>query len=121
MRRQAPDRVEELLHGRTPSHHPVEFEAACQLAVGRQEALPSVDTVSNGVEQLPKALEIERFAQIVERAELDGFDARVHRRVSGHQDHLACRIGVADGAEDVEPSHFGHVSIEKRNIRLERR
>ena len=121
MRRQAPDRVEELLHHGAPSHHPVEFEAACQLAVRRQEALPPIDTVSNGAEELRKAREIQRFAQIVERAQLDGLDGQVHRRVSDHQDHLALRVDVADGAEDIEPSYLGHVSVEEGDVGLERR
>ena len=99
----------------------MEFEAVCQRAVRRQEPLPPINTVSNGVEQPAKAFEIQRFAPIVERAELDGFDGRVHRRVSGHPDHLACRIGAADRTQDLEPSHLGHFSVKEGDVRLERR
>ena len=67
------------------------------------------------------ALEVERLAQVIERAELDGFDRRVHRGLCGHQDHLARRVGVADGPQDLEPSHLGHVPIEERDVGVDRR
>ena len=115
------DQVEQLLHRGTSPHHPVEFEVARQLDVRVHEPLPPLDAVSNGAEQLAEAIEIEWLGHVIERAELDGVDGRVHRRVSGHQDHLTLGVDVPDGAEDIEPSHFRHVLVEERDVGLERR
>ena len=91
VRRQPPHEIEQLLHHRAAAHHPVELETVGDVGVGRQQALPAGDAVAHAAEQLAQPVEVERLAQVVERAELHRFDRRFHRGLGRHQDHLAIR------------------------------
>ena len=89
VRRQPADRIEQLLHRRAAADHPLEFEAARELAVDGQEQPPALDAALDRREQLAQPLEVERLAQIVERAELDRFDRGIDRAVRRHENYLA--------------------------------
>jgi hypothetical protein len=117
--RQPADRVEQLLHDRASPDHAVELELAGELAVGHQQPLPAGKAVAHGVEQPLQAIPIERLTEVIQRAKLDGFDRRVHRRMGGHQDHVAGRMGLAYRAKQIQPTDLGHAQIDERDIGLQ--
>ncbi len=116
MRRQAPDHPEQLLHQRAAADHPAELQAARHVALDRQQAAAALEIVADAGQQLLEAREVERLAQIVGGAELDRLDRGLDRRVAGHQDRLAARIDVADGAQHVEAADVRHPQIDHDQI-----
>ena len=76
----------------------------------------ALDFFRHAGQQLLEPCEVDRLAQIVHRAELDGIDGGVDRRVAGHQHGLAARIDVANGAQHVEPADVGHAQIDQDQV-----
>ena len=96
--------------------HPAELEPPRHVALDRQQAAAPLDVVAHAGEQLLEAREVERLAQIVDRAELDRLDRRIDGGVAGHQHRLAVRIDVADGAQHVEAADVRHPQIDHRDV-----
>ena len=82
----------------------------------RQDAAPAIDLLAHAREQLIEPAEVERLAQVVHRAELDGLDRGVDRRVAGHQDGLTMRIDIADRAQDVEAADLRHPQVDHDEV-----
>ena len=113
-RREAADGAHEVAHrGRAPDH-PVDLAG-----VGLGLALllaPLGDVGPDLGQQLLDASDVERLAQVVHRADLDGFDRGLDARVAGHEDHLAARVGLVDRAEDLQAVHAGHPQIDHHEV-----
>ena len=77
VRREAPDRVEQLLHGRAASDHAAEGERLGDLGVDLQQPLPALDALADARQQPAETCEIERLADVVERAQLHRLDGGV--------------------------------------------
>lgn len=118
MRRQPPDRVEQLLHLRAAADQPVELEGTRRLSVGSQQGATSRDTAPNGGEDVVQTSEIKRFAEVIECTQLHSLDGRIPRRVTGHQDHLTRRGDVVNGSQHVQPADVGHAQINNHGIRF---
>src|SRR5687768_12851779 len=72
--REPSNHVEQLLHGRAAADHAAELEARRELAVGCHEPLPPIDAETDGGEQLPQPREVDWLTEVIERAQLYGFD-----------------------------------------------
>ena len=121
VRRQPSHGIEQLLHDGTATDQAVELELAGELTVRGEEALAATETVSDGVEQSPEPLEVEGLADVVKRAELDGVDGGIDRRMSGHQDHFTCRMNVADRSQHLEAADLRQPQVNDCPVGLETR
>ena len=82
----------------------------------REQAASALEIVAHAGEQLLEALEVDRLAQVVGRSELDRFDGGLDRRVAGHQDRLAARIDLANGAQHVEAADVRHPQVDHHDV-----
>ena len=80
IRREATHRVEELLHARASADQSVEFELAGDVGVDAEQCFASLDALAHRDQQLAQSIDVERLRDVVERARLDRFDGRIHRR-----------------------------------------
>jgi hypothetical protein len=70
-------------------------------------------------QQRAETLEVERFDEVVERPELDGFDCRIDGGVTGHQDDGAFGLEGANGPEHFQPVELRHLKVHENNVRTQ--
>ena len=116
VRRQPPDQAEQLLHRRSAPDHRTELQLAGDVALDGGHAVPPPVLVTNALEQVLEAAEVERLRQIVPGAQLDGFDGRVDGGMPGHQHDLAGRVGDADRAQHLDSVQPRHSQIYDRQV-----
>jgi hypothetical protein len=116
VRREAADHPEQLLHGGAAADHAGKLEPAGDVPLEREQASALVDLLGHRRQQLLEPAKVERFAQVVHRAQLDRFDGGVDRGVAGHQDGLAMRIGLTDRPQDVKTTDVGHPQIDHQQV-----
>jgi len=68
-----------------------------------------------------QAPEVDRLLQVIARAELDGRDRRVDRRVAGQQDDVAVGVRLADRLQHVESAELRHLQVDDGHVGIELR
>ncbi len=114
VRRQPPDRVEQLLHDGASADHPAVFEALGRLAVRGKRVAAAIEAFADAREQFLQTFEVERLRDVVAGAELHRLDGALHRRLRGHEDDLARRRRLAHRAKDFEAADVRHLQIDQR-------
>ena len=89
------------------------FATSCSASSSRRRRAA---VVAHDREQMVEPREIERLGQVVDGAQLDGFDGAVDRRVAAHQNDLAVGIGLADGAQDLDATDVGQTQIDGGDV-----
>ena len=121
VRREAADRVEELLHAGAAPDEAVELELASDVGVDTQQCLAALEALAHRDQQLAQAIDVERLRDVVERTRLDGFDGGVDRSRVGHQDDLRLRIGRLDLAQDAQAVDARQPHVHDRAVRADDR
>ena len=114
--REPADEDEELLHDRSAANHAAEFRVHRDLLLRLQQPAPARLVVAQRREQMIQPLEIERFRQVVDGAELDGFDRAIDRGVATHQNDLTVGIGRAYRAQDFDATDIGQAQIDDGDV-----
>jgi hypothetical protein len=117
VRRQPADRVEQLLHGGAAPDHPVELELAREVRIGVQQALAALHARGDLRQQGAQPVEVDGFAEVVQRAQLDRLHRRVHVRMPGHEDDRAVRVAAPEGSQHIQPSNLVHQHVDEEHIR----
>ena len=116
MGRDAPDQPEQLLHDGAAPDHSTQLEAMGGFVFRGEEGSATLNALTDGTEELLQPLEIERLPDVIQRAELHRFNCGIHGRVSGHQNHLALGMCLAQRAQHVEASDFWHAQIDDGSV-----
>lgn len=90
---------------------PFEFPEGAVLAavlVGARDVLP---------DEPEHVVHIERFAEVVVRAEPDGLAGRRQVSVAGEHDDGRVSVDLADEAQSLDPGHAGHLDVADDDIR----
>ena len=117
VRRQPAYRIEQLLHGRAAPDHPVKLELAREPGIGVQQALAALHARGDVRQQLAQPVEVDGFAQVVQRPQLDRLHRRVHVGMPGHEDDGAVRVAGAEGSQHLQPADLVHQYIDEEHIR----
>ena len=116
MGREPADEHEELLHHWSAADHAAEFRVHRDLLLRFQQPAPARPVVAHRREQMVQPREIERLRQVVDGAQLDGFDGAVDRRVAAHQNDLTVGISLADRAQDFDATDVGQTQIDDGDV-----
>src|SRR5205085_1446141 len=100
----------------TAPDHAVELKPARHICVGPEQCLAAADAHAHGRQHVAQAIEIERFRNVVERAEPHRFDGGVDRGGCGHQNDLTRRIETSNRPKQIEAVDIRHAEIEERGV-----
>ena len=105
------DELKDLLHFLTSSNNPYIVIFRFEQRLIRNYLAHVSRGLQRAINNLFELRDIERFEEVIIRAELHGFDGGLSRAISGHHNHWQAGVGFADKPQGFKPSHATHAHI----------
>ena len=116
VRTEAANQAEQLLHRGAAANHSAEFGVLRDFAVRRQQLAAPFEFVVDCPHQPLEATDVERFGEVVDRAELHRFHRAVDGGVAAHQHDLAVGIGRANRRGALRSADLRHPQVDDRHV-----
>src|SRR5207245_5074204 len=100
------------------AHHGREPDVPRGAAAVIRQLLFEQAVLTSAIGQELQLLQVHRLFDVVEGAELDGFDGALDGAVGRQHDHGEDGIELADPLEQVDAAHAGEAHVREHDVRL---